>query len=67
MPIANVEGSDIHYSRTGNGPPMTMLLPQAAGLSVSHPSWIVSASSFPSFVTISAGQGKARRSPPLKP
>ncbi len=31
MPIANVEGSDIHYSRTGNGPPMTMLLPQSSG------------------------------------
>ena len=31
MPIANVEGSDIHYSRTGNGPPMTMLLPQNSG------------------------------------
>ena len=30
MPIANVEGGDIHYTQTGDGPPMTMLLPQSS-------------------------------------
>jgi len=31
MPIANVQGGDIHYTRNGTGAPMTMLLPQSSG------------------------------------
>ena len=64
MPIANVEGSDIHYSRTGNGPPMTMLLPQSSGPVGVTPFLDCLRQRFPSFVTINAGQGKAHRSLP---
>ena len=31
MPIAKVEGGDIHYTQKGIGAPMTMLLPQSSG------------------------------------
>lgn len=31
MPMANVEGGDIHYTAMGEGPPLVMLLPQSSG------------------------------------
>lgn len=31
MPMANVEGGDIHYTMMGEGPPLVMLLPQSSG------------------------------------
>ena len=31
MPMATVEGGNIHYSISGEGPPLVLLLPQSAG------------------------------------
>lgn len=31
MPMAKVDGGDIHYDRQGDGPPLVLLLPQSAG------------------------------------
>jgi len=31
MPMATTDGGDIHYTRTGGGKPMVMLLPQSSG------------------------------------
>lgn len=31
MPMATIEGGDIHYSISGDGPPLVLLLPQSAG------------------------------------
>ena len=31
MPMAKIDGGDIHYERDGAGHPMIMLLPQSSG------------------------------------
>ena len=31
MPMAHVDGGDIHYSERGDGAPLIMLLPQSGG------------------------------------
>ena len=31
MPIAHIDGGDIHYEQRGNGPPLALLLPQSGG------------------------------------
>jgi aminoacrylate hydrolase len=31
MPVARIEGGDIHYTRNGHGPPVVTLLPQSSG------------------------------------